>query len=390
MNEASDSGDGAGILLERIVGFQAFLRAHGYSAGVPETIDALRVAETFEATNRRRLRAGLRSLLCSGKRDWARFDDLFDRYWLPPNRRVLRESSGPDDESGSAQVPGDDASKKLLEDVRQGGGDAHRVGGGNAVQGGASASESLEKRDFRFLTRDEELQAVERLADRLAARMRRRVARRQRIAAVGTRLNLRRTIRQSLQYGGMPISLRFQRRRRKPPHLVLLLDVSRSMSIYTYMLLRFTRAIVRGFRRADAFVFHTRLVPVSEALLEKNMAHMRDRLSLISAGWSGGTRIGESLATFNQRYLAKLVNRRSVVIIISDGFDTGDPAQLSGQMRALHSRARRVVWLNPLLGRDGYRPVSAGMCAALPHVDLFLPAHNLDSLLALETELARL
>lgn len=385
MNEAPESSE---ILLERIAGFQAFLRGHGYAAGIPESIDALKVAEAVDVTSRRRLRAGLRSLLCSGRSDWARFDDLFDRYWLPPNRRVLRESAGAGE--ASAESAGDDASKKLLDDVRQGGGDAHRVSGDDAVQGGASASESLQKRDFRFLTRDDELQAVERLVDRLAARMRRRVARRQRIAAAGTRLHLRRTIRSSLQYGGTPLSLRYQRRRLRPPHLVLLLDVSRSMSIYTYMLLRFTRAIVRGFRQADAFVFHTRLVPVADALREKNMAHMRDRLSLISAGWSGGTRIGESLTAFNEQYLSNLVNRRSVVIVVSDGFDTGEPEQLSAAMHALHARARRVVWLNPLLGREGYLPVSAGMRAALPHVDRFLPAHNLESLLALEAELARL
>ena len=216
------------------------------------------------------------------------------------------------------------------------------------------------------------------------------MARRQRVAATGRRLHIRRTIRLSLQFGGTPLALSFQRRRRKPPQLVVLLDVSRSMSIYTYVLLRFTRALVRAFKRADAFVFHTRLVPVSEALREKNMARMRDRLTLISAGWSGGTRIGESLATFNKRYLPRLVSRRTVVVVVSDGFDTGAPGELAAEMKKLHAKARRVVWLNPLLGRPGYRPVSAGMRAALPSVDLFLPSHNLESLLALEADLVRL
>ena len=110
----------------------------------------------------------------------------------------------------------------------------------------------------------------------------------------------------------------------------------------------------------------------------------------MAQGWSGGTRIGESLATFNRSYAASVLNRRSVVIIVSDGYDTGPPEQLAAELAALRRRARRVVWLNPMLGWQGYEPVARGMAAALPHVDLFAPAHNLESLAALEPYLAGL
>ena len=390
MNRSSESTDVAERLTRRMVGFQTFLRGHGFQLGVPEVLDALTLAQSVNVTNRRRLRAGLRSLLCSGYSDWARFEDLFDAYWLPPNRTVLREASGSGadtalaDDIEGARPPG------LLGDVRQGAGDSHDLPGDNAVQGGATGEESVRTRDFRFLTRGDDLEIVERLVDRLAQRMRRRMVRRQQIAKTGRQLNVRRTLRNSLQFGGTPIDLSFRRRRRKPPHLVVLLDVSRSMSVYTYMLLRFTRAVVRGFKRADAFVFHTRLVPVADALREHNMGRMRDRLALISSGWSGGTRIGESLKSFNDDYAAQLVGRRTVVIVVSDGFDTGDPSLLSGELQSLRSKARRLVWLNPLLGRPGYEPTSAGMSAALPRLDLFAPAHNIQSLLALEPELVKL
>jgi uncharacterized protein with von Willebrand factor type A (vWA) domain len=393
---ASAVGDSAVIvdvpdrLRRRVAGFQAFLRAHGFQAGIPEAMDALKLAHCVDITDRRRLRAGLQSLFCSGQGDWRRFDELFDAYWLPPNRSVLRESRAAGDGPGRTADQENRPPRGLLSDVRQGGGDAARVAGDDAAQGGASSAESLERRDFRLLMRDDDLEAVEHLVDRLARQMRRRMIRRQQIAAAGRRLHLRRTLRNSLQFGGTPLELSYRRRRRKPPQLVMLLDVSRSMSVYTYMLLRFTRAIVCGFKRADAFVFHTQLVAVTDALKERNPERMRDRLMLLSAGWSGGTRIGESLRTFNEKYAAPLVGRRSIVAIVSDGFDTGDPALLSAEMQRLRSRARRVIWLNPLLGRMGYEPTSAGISAALPWVDLLAPAHNLESLLALEPELVRL
>ena len=242
---------------------------------------------------------------------------------------------------------------------------------------------------MRIMSR-EEVDELERLVDRLAARMCRRMVRRQQIARKAGKLHLRRTLRNSLQTGGTPIDLSFRRRRRKPPRLVVLIDVSRSMSIYTYLMLRFTRAIVRRFRRADAFIFHTRLVPVTDALKETNADRMRDRLTLLSQGWDGGTRIGECMRTFVECHAGSLVDRRTAVIVVSDGYDTGEPELLGREMERLHGRAHRVIWLNPLLGRLNYEPVAGGMAAALPHVDLFAPAHNLESLLALEPELLRL
>ncbi len=390
MTAAMSTLEGPDRITGRVVAFQGFLREHGYQAGIPESLAALEVARHVNVTDRHRLRAGLRSLNCCNQGEWARFDELFDAYWLPPNRTVLREATGGSaGEAHDRQEPS--PRTRLLDDVRQGAGDASRIAadGDSTTQGGATAAESLAQRDFRHITREDELQALERLVDRLAARMRRRMVRRQQTASRGDDLHLRRTLRNSLQFGGEPIELSFRRRRRKAPHLVLLLDVSRSMSIYTYVMLRFVRALVLAFRQADAFVFHTRLVPVTDALKEKHMERMRDRLTLLSAGWSGGTRIGESIAEFNDEYAPRLVGRRSVVVVLSDGFDTGEAAQLGEQMRRLQSRARRVIWLNPLLGRCGYTPTAGGMAAALPWLDLFAPAHNLESLLALEHELIR-
>jgi uncharacterized protein with von Willebrand factor type A (vWA) domain len=220
--------------------------------------------------------------------------------------------------------------------------------------------------------------------------MRHRLARRERTHRRGRRLDFRRVIHKSVQSGGMPLRLAWRRPREKPVRLVAILDVSGSMNPYSTFFVRFLRAVLGSFREADAFVFHTRLVHIGAALKERATERAIERLALMAEGWSGGTRIGESLAIFNQRYAAAVLNRRSVVVIVSDGYDTGPPEQLAAELAALRRRARRLVWLNPMLGRQGYQPAARGMAAALPHLDLFAPAHNLESLAALEPYLAAL
>jgi len=169
-----------------------------------------------------------------------------------------------------------------------------------------------------------------------------------------------------------------------------LLDVSRSRSLYSYLFLRFARGIVGAFKNADAFVYHTRLVHVTDALIENDINIVKKKLEMMSAGWSGGTRIGECLEKFNEDYGRHIITSHSVVIIFSDGLDTGTPESLTKQLSFIKNRARKLVWLNPLLGRDGYEPIAKCMQAALPHLDLFASAHNLESLMALESHLVEL
>jgi uncharacterized protein len=162
------------------------------------------------------------------------------------------------------------------------------------------------------------------------------------------------------------------------------------MDPYTAFFVRFIHAVVDAFREAEAFIFHTSLVHVSSALRERDVMRALDRLSLIARGMGGGTRIGESLATFNRWHAARVINSRSIVVIVSDGYDTGEPDRLGQEMERLARRCRRIVWLNPLMGWHDYAPSARGMQAALPHIDLFAPAHNLASLAALESYFARI
>lgn len=388
-SQAAANAEPGRDIVARVLAFLRFLRSNGFQVGLDEELDALRLAAAADLLDARRLRWGLRALVCGNARDWERFDELFDAFWRRPNRRATTRSAGMT--RRSVLAPGGEGN---------GGGatpDADGAGPGGAgdaapdgTRAGASDRESLARSDFRFLTEPGAMQTVEELVERIARRMRRRLVRRMRVTPTGRRIHMRRTVRRSLRYGGLPFDLIHRRRRRELPRLLLLLDVSRSMSLYSYLLLRFARGLVGAFRDAEAFVFHTRLVHVTEALRERDLHRVREKLAVLSLGWSGGTRIGESLRAFNRDYAGRLVDSRTVVVVMSDGFDTGAPALLGDELARLRARARCVIWLNPLLGREGYEPAAGGMQAALPVVDQFLPAHNLQSLQALEHRLARL
>jgi len=231
---------------------------------------------------------------------------------------------------------------------------------------------------------------VHALAARLARTMRARLVRREQVRKRGRRIDLRRTIHRSVSHGGTPVDLAWRRRKIKPLRLVVLLDASGSMSLYTAFFVRFLHGVVDAFQEAEAFVFHTRLAHVSASLRDRDVARAVDRLSLMAQGIGGGTRIGESLATFNRWHVRRTVNSRTAIMIVSDGYDTGEAAQLATEMRRLRRHCRRIIWLNPLIGWRDYSPQARGMQAALPYIDLFAPAHNLESLAALEPYLARI
>lgn len=374
-------------ITDRIVGFCRYARAHGYAVGVQESQDALRLAGDLGVLKPAPLRAGLRSLLCTSRSDWERFDEVFRAYWFEAvtreiayrasfNRAPLAKRGGPPASPGQDDAPAAEAAE----------GEPHAAGG----RSGAAHAESLAKRDFRDFSDAEEKAELERLAERLAARMRRRISRRLRARKRGRVIDLRRTLRNNLGAGGTPIKRAFRKRHPRPVKPVILLDVSGSMSAYSRFFLRFMYGVVKSFKQADAFIFHTRLVHIRHALLERDSERAVARLALVSSGWAGGTRIGECLAAFNKHYAPRALGRRTVVMVLSDGLDTGAPAELRVQLAAMKARTKKIIWLNPLLGRAGYAPLAGGMAAALPVIDVFAAAHNLESLAALEPRLTRL
>jgi len=385
-----------GVINEQLTGFVRYARENRYQVGLRETLDCHRLATKIGLVDKARLKHSLKGLMCSNADDWERYDRLFDLYWQyksgSDSSRVTMGGSGTRDKSmpvADQETQGSQAGGQF--DVP----DAEGIVGADTADGrlsqdGASSTESLERTNFKQLNNAAELRQMEELAELLAKRIRRQVLRRMKNSERGRRIDMRRTIRHSLQHGGDPLQLRKRARHIRVPKLVIMLDVSRSMSVYSYLFLRFARGILSAFKDADAFAFHTRLQHIGETLREQSRVKLVEKMDLISFGWGGGTRLDSSLLEFNQRYARNVLNRRTVFVIVSDGYDTGDPDYLVHQLERIQSQVRRIVWVNPLLGQESYTPSTKSMQAALPLIDVFAPGHNLESLAALEVPLSRL
>jgi uncharacterized protein with von Willebrand factor type A (vWA) domain len=379
----------------RLAGFVRTLRDNGFAVGLAETRDALTVFASPAAARPELLKPALRALFCATRSDWERFDEIFDAYWQGRGVRRVQRTAGAPGESRSARHLSESAGSQRP----QGKPDAVEQGDGQDGDSGtdsqerrsqAARSERLGAMDLRYVVDPDEVAQTHALAERLAHRMRARLVRREQARRRGRRLDLRRTIHRSISHGGTPIDLVWRRRKVKPLRLVVLLDGSGSMQLYTAFFVRFLHGVVDAFRESEAFVFHTRLAHVSASLRDRDVARAVDRLSLMAQGIGGGTRIGECLAAFNRWHAKRVINARTAVMIVSDGYDTGEPERLAAEMERLRRQCRRIIWLNPLIGWRDYAPEARGMQAALPYVDLFAPAHNLESLAALEPYLARI
>jgi len=383
------------LVAGKLAAFLRTLRDSGFAVGLQEGQDAASLMAAGYAEKPGLLRSAFKHLFSARKSDWDRFDGIFDAFWLgkrvksrsltmgsakaanSPSLKSLQDKSEPATGVGASdQIPSaDDA----LED---------RAGQGRME--GASRADNLAEVDFRKMADPEQIEQAHEVAARLAKTMRTRLTRRDLARRRGYRLDLRRTIHKNISHGGVPITLVKRQRKEKPLRLVMLLDASGSMSMYTGVFLRFIHGVLDEFREAEAFLFHTRLAYVSDAMKEKDAGRALDRLSIMAQGAGGGTKIGESLQTFNRWHAARVLHSRSCVMIVSDGYETGDAALLGREMAALAKRCRRIVWLNPMMAWEGYAPEAAGIKAALPHVDLYAPANTLKSLSELEPYLAKL
>jgi uncharacterized protein with von Willebrand factor type A (vWA) domain len=380
----------------KLAAFLKVLRDNTFAVGLHEGRDAAALMAAGYAARPGLLRSAFKHLFSARKSDWDRFDGLFDAFWL--GKRVRSRSTT----TGSAKAANSPSLKSLQQNKSDGAAgesatdqvpstdDAPEPHGGEGRMEGASRADNLSEIDFRKMADPEQIAEAHAVAARLAKTMRTRLTRRDLARRRGYRLDLRRTIHSNISHGGVPIRLVKRRRKEKPLRLVMLLDASGSMSMYTGVFLRFIHGVLDEFREAEAFLFHTRLAYVSDAMKERDSGRALDRLSIMAQGAGGGTKIGESLQTFNRWHAARVIHSRSCVMIVSDGYETGDAALLGREMAALGKRCRRIVWLNPMMAWEGYAPEAAGIKAALPHIDLYAPGNTLKSLTELEPYLAKL
>jgi len=369
----------------QIVEFCRYCRDNGLSAGITESGDALTAVRAVGVSDREILKSALRAILCSSKDEWDQFDELFAAFWspAPPGSRATpatpRMRPQPDQPLPQGAIT-------TLMGLSQPG----RAQDGNDGKSvlGATAQERLRKTDFSQASQND-LPELERIAIRLLRQMSLRLARRRKSMKQRQQVDLRRTIRRNISRGGDLIDLRYRARKIQQDRLAVLLDISGSMNLYSLFFLRFAYALQRHFKRMNTFLFSTHLTEITGSLRWPKLAQVMQSLVQQAPGWSGGTKIGESLREFVLHHGARVLSRDTVFIVLSDGWDTGPPEALAEQLYAIKRRARTVIWLNPLLGLPEYRPVTQGMSAALPYIDVFAPAHNLESLLALERHLAQ-
>jgi uncharacterized protein with von Willebrand factor type A (vWA) domain len=245
-----------------------------------------------------------------------------------------------------------------------------------------SASEALRKKDFAQFSQ-EELAEARRLIESMTWRLGTRLTRRKQRALRGDFIDYRATLRGAMKQGGVPLDLKWRERKERMRPLVLICDISGSMDRYSRLLLRFVHALEHGLDAVEVFVFGTRLTRITRELRKKNVDQAIADVVASVDDWSGGTRIGESIKEFNYRWSRRVLRSSATVVVISDGWDRGDPQLLGAEMARLQRSCRRVIWLNPLLGAPGYQPLTQGIRASLPYVDHFLPIHNLKSMEAL-------
>jgi uncharacterized protein with von Willebrand factor type A (vWA) domain len=343
-----------------------------------EVVTATTALRVIDTTDRDEVFLSLRSILTTSVDDFSVFAEVFKRFW---NRSHSSTSSATARVQSSAPRQTSTGLGFFLEHW----GNSFGAGAQPVKVPGASDAESATAKDFSEFT-NEELEEVSRLARRMVRRLARRPSRRWRPVKHGSRVNLRRSLRLSLKTGGELIELAYKERRPKRTKLVVLCDVSGSMDMYSRLLLQFVYGLQNSFAKVESFVFATSLARITGDLKNKTYKRALDRLSANVRGWSGGTRIGASLAMFNDQWLRR-IDKRTVVIILSDGWDTGEPEQLAAALSLLQRRAGRLIWLNPLLGNASYEPVTRGMQAAMPFINIFAPAHDLASLRALEPHL---
>ena len=368
-------------LLQQITDFCRLLRQMGVNVTTTNQLSWCESVQLIDIGEREAFYHTARTNLIAGEAERETFDTAFDLFWRYPRpefQAVDTEEQTP--EPTSLQDLSDAADEQDIveqwldteetEDSEEGQEDDSTA---------YSAEDLLSRKDFSEFTK-EDMEKAREIVAKLAAVLATKLSRRKVVGKKGKTIDFRRSWRQSLVHGGEPLELIRKQQKIKKTKILLLCDVSGSMDCYAKFLIQFIYGMQQELREVEVAVFSTHLTNITGLLRRKGLAEGLNEVANVVPDWSGGTKIGESLLEFYRQFAPSLSAYRSVVILISDGWDRGDVDVLRRSMEMLHRHAYRLIWLNPLLGSDGYQPICRGIRTALPYVDYFLPAHNLESL----------
>jgi uncharacterized protein with von Willebrand factor type A (vWA) domain len=372
--------------------FARALRAAGLPIGPGRVLDAVRAVEAVGVTDRNDFYWTLHAIFVNRRDQRELFDQCFHLFWKDPQLLERMLALALPQIPGGAAEP-DPPSRRVAEALAGNRDDvAPETDEETEVEFDAaltySAQEVLQEKDFEDMSADE-IEAAKRAIQRLHLPLHQLPTRRFRRDPAGARINMRGTMRAALRAGGHTIPLVRERPRRRPPPIVVLCDISGSMSRYSRMLLHFMHVLTNDRDRVHCLLFGTRLTNVTRYLREKDIDIALDRIADAVDDWSGGTRIGHCLHEFNRDWSRRVLGQGALILFVSDGLDRDAAHGLAAEMERLHKSCRSLIWLNPLLRYDGFEPRAAGIRAILPHVDDFRPVHNLASLAQLTEILSR-
>ena len=378
--------------LPNMMAFARALKQLGVKVSLSQVIDAARSADLVDIAEKQDFRALLRSNMILQKEDFPVFDMVFDCFWREQSyERVPMETleiQGTPSESGAEEGGDEEGLEEAVAEAAA----KENMPLDNLEEFSIptySPQELLNRKDFSEMG-VEESRAIARAIMLIATKIATQISRRKKIGRKGNTVDPRWTMRKSMKYGGEIVELVLRKRRIKKTKVVLLCDVSGSMDCYSRFLIQFMYGLQNELWGVETFVFSTSLSRITHLIRTKDIGNALEKISGSILGWSGGTNIGRSLHTFNRNFAPSMVTHRSVVVIISDGWDRGDVGLLEGEMRDLKRRCKKIIWLNPLLASDNYEPLCKGMQAALPYLDLFLSVHNVNSLIALGRTLQKM
>jgi len=355
-------------------------RAEGFSTGIQCTKDTIASALEKLWLDKDVFEHALMALFCKEEEEREVFSNMYKKFWrqrgtvISDTRVHKNKTSGNLKKSSSAVMLG------------KGETDAGDSGEETKTTSGANTDETAKMTDFSLLS-EKQSEELDALSEKLVREMSLRIKRKRKKAKKG-QINIADSIRMNIQNGGNIIKLQKKDRKRDKFRLLILLDVSGSMDKYSFYLLKFLWALRSHFKQVEVFTFSTKLVRITDFISEKNMALALKMVSFNAKHWSSGTKIGESLQTFNDQYAKKYLNGKTLTLVLSDGLDTGEPEVLETAIKQIKLRSKKLIWLNPLKGMKGYEPIQIGMKTALPSLNHFGSAHNFNSLLELENILS--
>ena len=360
-------------LSENVIAFCRFLRNYGFIIGLQEQALALEALSFINFEDKNNFKAALRTTLVKNVQNLQKFDRLFDDYWKELEKSVDSKIKDSEERKKKKQSQADATFNNLKSWINGNKSDEQQE------LAAYSIGENLMEKDFSTIPQEdleEVMQIIKEMSKSLAANTNRRHTK----ANNHKQFDLRNTIRKNLKRGGELIEIAYKKPKKNRLKLVLLCDVSKSMDLYSAFLIQFVYAFQSVYQNIETFVFSNSIHRITNELKNKTFDEAMRELSQQVIGWSGGTQIGLSFLDFNDNFSTQLLDKQTIVLILSDGWDTGEIEILIESMQNIQQKARKIIWLNPLAGNPNYTPTVQGMSAAMPFIDIFASVHNVESL----------